>query len=166
MRVGLLALGLAIAAVSPAAEPVPLFDGTTLSGWDGDPRFWRVENGVITGETTADQVLKKNTFLIWRGGTVDDFIMEFSYRLVSKENNSGLQFRSVNHGEFQVTGYQANIEQKGKNRNGMLYSEGTGREVLALAGERTRVGDGKARLATEKFAETKDLFASVKSRGE
>jgi len=42
----------------PQTEPddaegfVPLFDGKTLSGWDGDPTFWRAENGVIVGETT------------------------------------------------------------------------------------------------------------------
>ena len=74
--------------------------------------------------------------------------------------------KKANGGNFQVTGYQANIEQGGRNRNGMLYDEGTGREVLALAGERTRVGDGKTRIATEKFAEAKDLFASVKGQGE
>lgn len=149
-----------------AVEAVSLFDGTTLTGWDGDPRFWRVEDGAITGETTPESALKANTFLIWRGGTVADFTIEFSYRIVSVEGNSGLQFRSVDRGNFQVTGYQANIEQGGKNRNGMLYSEGTGREVLALAGERTSVGDGKTRLSTEKFAEAKDLFAKVNGRGE
>lgn len=148
-----------------AAEVRVLFDGTTLTGWDGDQCFWRVEDGAITGETTADAVLKANTFLIWRGGTVADFTMEFSYRIVTAEGNSGFQFRSVDRGNFQVTGYQANIELGGRNRNGMLYDEGTGREVLALAGERTRVGDGKTRLATEKFAEAKDLFASVKGQG-
>ena len=148
------------------AETARLFDGTSLNGWSGDPRFWRVEDGAITGETTADQGLKKNTFLIWKGGTVDDFTIEFSYRIVSEEGNSGLQYRSLDRGDFQVTGYQANVEQGGKNRNAMIYSEGTGREVLALAGERTRVGDGKTRLATERIAETKDLFAQVKGRGE
>lgn len=149
-----------------AAEPLSLFDGKTLTGWDGDARFWRVEDGVITGETTPDQTLTKNTFLIWRGGTVGDFTMEFSYRILSVDGNSGFQFRSVDRGEFLVTGYQANIEQGGRNRNGMLYDEGTGREVLALAGERTRVGDGKTRLATEKFAVAKDLFAKVNGIGE
>lgn len=149
-----------------AAEPQSLFDGTTLTGWDGDARFWRVEDGAITGETTPDAALKANTFLIWRGGTVTDFTMEFTYRIVSAEGNSGFQFRSVDRGNFQVTGYQANIELGGKNRNGMLYDEGTGREVLALAGERTRVGDGKTRISTEKFAEAKELFASVKGQGE
>lgn len=33
--------------------PVPLFDGVSLKGWDGNPKFWRVENGAIVGESTA-----------------------------------------------------------------------------------------------------------------
>ena len=35
------------------AEPVSLFDGKTLEGWDGDPKFWTVEDGAITGTTTS-----------------------------------------------------------------------------------------------------------------
>ena len=48
----------------PQTEPddtegfVPIFDGKTLSGWDGDPTFWRAENGVIVGETTPEKVVK------------------------------------------------------------------------------------------------------------
>ncbi|HSB15143.1 MAG TPA: hypothetical protein VLE22_11845, partial [Bryobacteraceae bacterium] len=30
----------------------PIFDGKTLTSWDGEPGFWRVENGAIVGETT------------------------------------------------------------------------------------------------------------------
>jgi hypothetical protein len=157
---------MALSLGATAVDPIELFDGRTLAGWEGEERFWRVEEGCITGETTADQPLKRNTFLIWRGGVVDDFTLEFSYRILSEEGNSGVQFRSIDRGEFQVTGYQANIEQGGKNRNGMLYSEGTGRDVLALAGERTRVGDGRTRLHSERVAEAKDLFAAVKGRGE
>src|SRR5690606_18142331 len=44
------------------------FNGKTLAGWEGDPQFWRVEDGIITGETTAEKPTKGNTFLIWRGG--------------------------------------------------------------------------------------------------
>ena len=36
---------------------VPIFDGKTLNGWDGDPRYWRVENGEIVGETTPEKVV-------------------------------------------------------------------------------------------------------------
>ncbi|MCL2330889.1 MAG: DUF1080 domain-containing protein, partial [Phycisphaerae bacterium] len=41
-----------------------IFDGKTLTGWDGDPSLWRVEDGVIVGQTTADKPIKYNTFLI------------------------------------------------------------------------------------------------------
>ena len=31
---------------------VSLFDGVSLEGWDGNPKFWRVEDGAIVGEST------------------------------------------------------------------------------------------------------------------
>ena len=70
--------------VFPATQPddmegfVSIFDGKTLNGWDGDPSFWRVENGEIVGETTPEKVVNHNTFLIWRGGTVRDFELKSS----------------------------------------------------------------------------------------
>src|SRR5262249_18398769 len=45
-----------------------IFDGTSLKGWDGDPTFWRAENGAIVGESTPDKRVTQNTFIIWRGG--------------------------------------------------------------------------------------------------
>ena len=35
----------------PASMQV-LFNGKDLTGWDGDPRLWSVQDGVIHGETT------------------------------------------------------------------------------------------------------------------
>ena len=32
----------------------PLFDGKTLENWDGNPEFWSVQDGAITGITTKD----------------------------------------------------------------------------------------------------------------
>lgn len=31
---------------------VKIFDGKTLKGWEGDPDYWRVENGNLVGEIT------------------------------------------------------------------------------------------------------------------
>jgi len=36
----------------------PIFDGKTLKNWDGDPRFWSVEDGAITGRTTKENPTK------------------------------------------------------------------------------------------------------------
>ena len=70
-----------------------IFDGSSLKGWDGDPKFWRVEGGAIVGQTTADNPLKENTFIVWRGGEPADFELKLEYRIDA--TNSGIQIRSV-----------------------------------------------------------------------
>ena len=82
--------------VYPETQPddntgfVSIFDGKTLNGWDGDTQFWRVENGEIIGETTPENVMKQNSFLIWRGGTIKDFELKVEFRM--NGTNSGIQF--------------------------------------------------------------------------
>ena len=53
-----------------AEEPgfTPLFNGKDLSGWEGDPALWSVQDGAITGVTTDESPLPYNKFLIWRRG--------------------------------------------------------------------------------------------------
>ena len=72
---------------------VSIFDGKTLKGWEGDPNYWRVENGSLVGEITADKLLKSNTFIIWRGGEPKNFELKLECR-ISKEGNSGINYRS------------------------------------------------------------------------
>ncbi len=50
-----------------------IFNGQSLEGWEGDPAYWRVEDGVLVGEVTSQTILKQNTFLIWQGGEPADF---------------------------------------------------------------------------------------------
>ncbi len=82
----------------PAADAEgfrPLFDGKTLEGWDGDPKFWRVEDGCITGQTTKENPAPYNTFLIWRGGKPADFQLKIEFRMPNPGfANSGVQIRS------------------------------------------------------------------------
>src|SRR6187200_668953 len=103
--------------VFPATEPddtagfVPIFDGKTLNGWDGDTTFWRVENGEIVGETTPHKVVKSNSFLIWRGGKVRDFELKVEFKL--SNTNSGIQYRSTELpelGKWVLKGYQADLD--------------------------------------------------------
>src|SRR5687767_8881840 len=51
----------------------PIFDGKTLAGWDGDPAFWKVADGAIVGQSSPENAVKENTFIIWRGGEPKDF---------------------------------------------------------------------------------------------
>ena len=58
-----------------------IFDGSTLKGWDGDSAFWRVENGAIVGQSTPENAVKQNTFLIWRGGEPRNFELKVQFRI-------------------------------------------------------------------------------------
>src|SRR5690606_17454145 len=72
---------------------VELFNGKDLSGWDGNPELWSVEDGVITGRTKSPEDLAYNQFLIWRGGTLKNFELSVKVK-VTGDNNSGVQYRS------------------------------------------------------------------------
>lgn len=126
----------------------PIFDGKSLSGWDGDTRFWRVENGEIVGESTPENPAKENSFLIWRGGTVRDFELKLEFRL--NNSNSGVQYRSTELpklGKWVLKGYQADIDFT-QGYLGNVHDErgrapsGEGHAVLSRRGEVTRVAEG------------------------
>jgi hypothetical protein len=121
-----------------------IFDGATLAGWDGDPSFWRVENGTIVGQSTLANPLKQNTFLIWRGGEPGDFELKVEFRIDA--TNSGIQFRSVqlppggDIGRWVMKGYQADIDFANQ-FTGQIYEE-RGRGFLAMRGQAVYVPDG------------------------
>src|SRR3954470_20943882 len=105
------------------ADYESIFDGKTLNGWEGDPKYWRVENGALVGEITPETVLKANTFIIWRGGVTKDFELKVEYR-ISGNGNSGINYRSVEVPGLPLAlrGYQADID--GRNRyTGQNYEE-------------------------------------------
>jgi hypothetical protein len=125
---------------------VSLFDGRTLGKWDGDPRFWSVRDGFITGETTKDNPARSNTFLVWRGGDVTDFELRLSVRITG--NNSGIQYRSREAAKWVVHGYQCDIGEGTSERGshyGKLSWEGGGRDTpLCPAGKKVAIHtDGK-----------------------
>jgi len=108
-----------------------IFNGKDLSGWDGDPRFWSVKDGVIRGETTKKAAAPYNTFCIWRGGDLKNFVLKVKFRI--QNGNSGIQYRSQDLGEWRISGYQAEIcNQQGK--VGFLYHE-KGRGWLPHVGQ-------------------------------
>lgn len=112
-----------------------IFNGKDLSGWEGSPAYWKVENGILTG--SADGTLKYNRFIVWRGGKVKNFGWRAKVR-VSPGGNSGLQYRSAlrpDLGESVVVGYQCDVVSNRADYNGMLYEE-RGRRILAHTGEK------------------------------
>lgn len=120
---------------------VSIFDGKTLSGWDGKAGFWSVQEGAITGQTTLRNPTESNTFLIWRGGDVSNFELKLEYRVIADNEegfaNSGIQYRSfeVQSMPWVVGGYQADLE-AGERFSGILYGERS-RGILSDRGQET-----------------------------
>jgi type 1 glutamine amidotransferase len=141
------------------ANLVPLFNGTSLEGWEGKPEFWRVEDGAIVGETTAENPTKGNTFLIWRAGEVDDFVLELDYR-ISEKGNSGVQYRSRDLGDSVVGGYQADFE-GGPRYSGIVYEE-KGRGILCQRGERITIAADGTKTPGEPIAASPKLQEVIK----
>lgn len=113
---------------------VKIFDGETLKGWEGDPAYWRVENGNLVGEITPTTLLKTNSFIIWQGGKPTDFELTLEFK-ISKAGNSGINYRSeqLTDVPHALKGYQADID--GAIRyTGQNYEE-RGRTTLAYRGE-------------------------------
>ena len=120
---------------------------SVFQDWDGDPKFWRVENGVIVGESTPDKTVGPNTFLIWTGGTPGDFELKVEIKMNS--TNSGIQYRSKmlppNDGQpegnpghaWRLGGYQMDLDFDNR-YPGQLYEE-AGRGFLAERGTITYI---------------------------
>ena len=119
-------------ACSVSAEPVPLFDGRTLNGWEGDTKVWRVEEGMIVGGTLTGN--PRNEFLTTKLSYYN-LHLKLEYKLVGTEGfvNAGVQFRSVRlpQPENGMSGYQADI---GAGHTGCLYDESRRQRFLARAG--------------------------------
>jgi hypothetical protein len=138
-----------------------MFDGKTFEGWEGDPKYWRVADGMMVGEITPATIIKSNTFIIWRGGTPGDFELKVDYRITSG-GNSGINYRSVvvpdpvtPGNKFAMRGYQCDID--GQNRyTGNNYEE-KGRLFLAVRGQLTHVTGTRTPVVLSNLGENKDL---------
>lgn len=143
----------------------PIFDGMSLAGWEGDPKYWRVENECLVGEITPETLLKSNTFIIWRGGKPKDFELKVDYR-ITEGGNSGVNYRSVvvpdkvtPSNQFAMRGYQFDID--GRNRyTGQNYEE-KGRLFLALRGQVTHVLGTQLPVVVASLGHLEELAAFI-----
>lgn len=135
-----------------------LFNGKDLTGWDGNPKFWSVVEGVIQGQTTKENPTSGNTFLIWRDGQVDDFELRSQFKIVG--GNSGIQYRSKDMGNWVVGGYQADFD-AANGYTGILYEEKATRGIMSARGTKTTYSaDGKKEES--RFADGNELKEKIK----
>lgn len=147
------------AAEEPGYES--LFDGKTLTHWDGNPDFWSVQDGCITGQTTPEKPTKGNTFLIYRGGEVGDFELKLEYK-IGATGNSGVQYRSfeVPNEKWVIGGYQADID-SGDTYSGINYGERF-RGILANRGQETVIDATHKPTVIGSLGDSKDIQAVIK----
>lgn len=129
-----------------------LFDGVSLKGWDGNPKFWRVEGGAIVGESTVENP-SGNTYLVYRDMVAKDFTLKFEIK-VEGTGGSGFQYRSktgvpwlahisdnvtANVGSvnlnWMLTGPQADFWPSSRDWTGQFYSENTPMRIQAWRGQ-------------------------------
>ena len=156
----LMALAVLCTRVSAQDGWETIFDGKTLEKWDGNPDFWRVEDGTITGETTPEKPTKGNTFIIWRGGETADFELKLEYKIIN--GNSGIQYRSfeVPNEKWVIGGYQADFE-AGDTYSGINYGERF-RGILALRGQETVIGDDHKPKVVKEIGNTNEIQKKIK----
>jgi hypothetical protein len=70
-----------------------IFDGKSFTGWDADPSIWRVEDGVMVGETLAGKP-KGNNYIVYRGEKTRNFDLKLQMQ-IEKGGGGGIQYRSL-----------------------------------------------------------------------
>lgn len=117
----------ALAAADQAGRRVPIFDGKTFDGWEGDRTIFRIQDGAIVGGTLAAKIARNEFLCTTR--SYGDFELRVQTKLTGGDGaNAGIQFRTAripNHHE--VSGYQADM---GTGWWGALYDESRRKRVL------------------------------------
>jgi hypothetical protein len=115
----------------------------------------------MVGTVTPATLLKRNTFIIWRGGLTTDFELKAEYR-ITEGGNSGINYRSDEIPELPLAlkGYQADID--GANKyTGQNYEE-RGRTFLALRGQNVTIETGKKPVVNSLIANSDSLKSYLK----
>ena len=129
----------ASAAANRSADPptsfAKIFNGRNLQGWSGDPKYWSIKDGAITGAT--DGKLDANRFITWKQSTIRNFDLRMKIK-IDKVGNSGIQYRATSRPEFGLdilSGYQCDVVGNKPEYDGMLYEERE-RRILGRAGKK------------------------------
>ncbi len=164
---------------------ISLFDGKTLDRWEGNPKFWRAENGEIVGESTVDNP-SGNQYIVYRATKAHDFTLKFEIK-VDNAGGTGFQYRSqtgipwvsaipldvtANIGQvdnnLMMTGPQADFWPSGdpfSRNSGQFYSENNPMRIMASRGNVVEgAGLGPKRLMGL-IGDPTALFAAVKPTG-
>jgi hypothetical protein len=155
-----------------------IFDGKTFNGWDADPAIWRIENGIMVGETFEGKP-KGNNYIVYRGDKTRDFDLKLQMR-IEKGGGGGIQYRSVTGVPWSrpqpagqppydlkhmMTGPQADfwfpVNKYAASYSGQWYSENTMQGILAYRGQVTQALPGQTNRLVANIGDIKALGGYV-----
>ena len=168
---------------------VQIFDGKTLSGWDGRSDIWHVEDGSIVGESSPENP-SGTTNIIWRGGEPGNFELKLEMKLEGNGANGGVQYRSfrvapkadsspanltpeqrtrhqqeqalaLKNAAWNVSGYQADFDFANK-YTGQLYEQESPRGIIAWRGQVVATEPGKKPTLLATLGSSDDLKSAIK----
>jgi hypothetical protein len=122
-----LPIGVPLDQARPTPTPVPIFDGRTLDGWEGNRQIFRVEDGAIVGGSLKEKIARNEFLCTTR--PYGDFELRLKVKLLGGDTaNAGVQFRTARiPNDTEVAGYQADM---GAGYWGALYDESRRKKVL------------------------------------
>ena len=111
--------------VEPGFES--LFDGKTISAWNGDKSVFRIEDHCVVGGQLKEPI--PHNYFLAHEKDFGDFELRLDFKLLGQNTNAGIQIRSSRIPDHhEMIGYQADL---GQNYWGALYDESRRRKVLA-----------------------------------
>jgi len=156
-----------------------IFDGKSLNEWDADPNIWRVENGVMVGETPEGKSAGNN-YIVYRGKKTRDFDLRLRMK-IEKGGGGGIQYRSVTGVpwtrlpprdqppydlKLMMTGPQADfwfpVSARAAAYTGQWYSENTMQGILAYRGQVTQALPGQANRLVANIGDKQALGGYIK----
>lgn len=140
-----------------------LFNGKDLTGWRGNMRIWTVADEAITGQTTPQNRVSENTFLIWAGEDVKDFELRLKFKL--ENGNSGIYYRSRERTGMEkeaLIGPQADFS--ADHRWTGVIMEYTLREILAERGQKVVIDKDGKKSVLGSIGDQAELLSHVKDK--
>jgi len=157
-----------------------IFDGKSFTGWDADPSIWRLEDGLMVGETLEGKP-KGNNYIVYRGETTRDFDLKLQMK-IEKGGGGGIQYRSVTGApwtrpkpqglppydlKYMMTGPQADfwfpVNAAAASYSGQWYSENTMQGILAYRGQVTQALPGQPNRLVARIGDLEALGGYVKT---
>jgi hypothetical protein len=157
-----------------------IFDGKSFTGWDADTSIWRVEDGIMVGETFEGK-LHGNNYIVYRGDKTRDFDLKLQMK-IEKGGGGGIQYRSVTGVpwtrpqpagqppydlKFMMTGPQADfwfpVRAQAQEHTGGWYSENTMQGILAYRGQVTEALPGETNRLVANIGDRQALGGYVRN---